>query len=447
MQLSVESLEMRTLLAGLTILAHGYQGSINGWVATVADNIAEVAGGSAGATQHIMHVGRDGNGQLAVLGYEREGGWQAPRETDSVEIIVQLDWQPVSDGSFPTSDIARVVADWMINANSDGVRLAELPIHLIGHSRGASLMTALAQGLGERGIWVDHQTNLDPHPIDGRENPLPDGIDFGDQPMVTFSNVAFADTYWRDDQNDQTYDGDPVDGSYNRNLNNAVEQQIFDNSHNEVPSYYDGTIDHDDTNSGNSPIYETWYGDDANKPSREQTGFLYSRLIRGTRPANGLWTYSNGSGQRTRVEQVGEQWGNVTDVRVMGGRSFASGEGITVRLLRDDRDGRGNLALFLDRDTNPYNNNHARTLRRTNVREADEVIGTRQRGATSGVEAGRYWVCARIVDSSGHIRYAYSKRIEITDAPSSRTMRYSTPTKATTPDKSLEKSDVLDLLA
>ena len=36
--------------------------------------------------------------------------------------------------------------------------LAELPIQLIGHSRGASVIAALAKNLGERGIWIQQLT-------------------------------------------------------------------------------------------------------------------------------------------------------------------------------------------------------------------------------------------------------------------------------------------------
>jgi hypothetical protein len=130
----------------------------------------------------------------------------------------------------------------------------------------------------------------------------------------------------------------------------------------------------------------------------------------------------------------------------MGGRTFTTGRSLTIRLLRQDRDGRGNLTLFLDRDTNPYNNNHARTLRRTNVRGAEEIVANRQGGATGGAEAGRYWVCARIIDANGHVRYAYSKRIELIDPPR-RAAHHTREIELSTSDKSHDNSDTLDLLA
>ena len=38
-------------------------------------------------------------------------------------------------------------------------------MHFIGHSRGASVVGALAEELGEAGIWVDQVTYLDTHPL------------------------------------------------------------------------------------------------------------------------------------------------------------------------------------------------------------------------------------------------------------------------------------------
>jgi hypothetical protein len=61
----------------------------------------------------------------------------------------------------------------------------ELPIHLLGHSRGGSLITALAADLGAKGAWVDQLSPLDPVPVGS------------DAPINITDNVSFADNYFQ----------------------------------------------------------------------------------------------------------------------------------------------------------------------------------------------------------------------------------------------------------
>jgi len=54
---TLEPLEPRQLLAGVTMLIHGHQGSINGWVRAAAEAIAEhVPGGADQASQFTLKV-------------------------------------------------------------------------------------------------------------------------------------------------------------------------------------------------------------------------------------------------------------------------------------------------------------------------------------------------------------------------------------------------------
>src|SRR4051812_22378511 len=207
-----EVLEGRELLAGVTILTHGYNGDITGWVATAANDIANRIG-TADTSRYVMTVDRDAQGQLAVTSFTRDGG---PGIENSVngEAIVRLDWSKVSNGDFSTVAGGNVVADYLMNAHGPEHALAALPMHLIGHSRGTSLMTVVAQRLGERGVWVDQLTSLDPHPVDGHDDFL--NINFGDQSMQTWDNITFADDYWRTDGNTQNldFDGEHVAGAH-----------------------------------------------------------------------------------------------------------------------------------------------------------------------------------------------------------------------------------------
>jgi hypothetical protein len=208
-------------------------------------------------------------------------------------------------------------------------------------------------------------------------------------------------------------DGQPVSGSHDVSLNNSVQQQHAGLAHGGVPSYYDGTINTKATDGGDEPIFNAWYGTGGDKPSRTQTGFAFSGLVGGARPADGLWSASGGTAPRDPAGQAGFQWADVADVQLLGSRTVSPGKTIKLRFLRGDRDSNAKLSLLLDRDTNPYDDNFVRTLRRTNLGSSANPVANRSTGSTAGAEPGTYWVCARITDSRGHARYAYSKSFQI----------------------------------
>lgn len=68
------------------------------------------------------------------------------------------------------------------------------PIHLVGHSRGGSLIGAMAIELGKYGYWVDQLIFLDPHPT---ENSWYED-DWGEEGMSVPGNVIYADNYYRE---------------------------------------------------------------------------------------------------------------------------------------------------------------------------------------------------------------------------------------------------------
>ena len=409
---SLESLEPRRLFAGVTIIAHGLDGTIAGWVTDAAAEVANRAGGTSSAAVYTLTVGRS-NGNIAVLSYTRDSGYSAPTSLGACEIVIKLDWSTVSDSSASTGDVAGVVASFIRSKPSGEVRLAELPIHLIGFSRGGSLVTAIARSLGRSGVWVDQQTNLDPHPIDGINEPRNEN--YGDTAMATFDNVAFSDTYWRSagspgDNGD--YDGEAVSGSHNLNVT-GVQQLNVNNAHQSVQTYYSGTIDLSATSAGGISINSGWYDSSPSKPARSATGFLFSRIVGGARPADGLWSAQGGSAARSAAGKSGSQWANVGDLKVMGGYTFSAGSTIQIRNIRQDRDTGATLSLFLDRDRNPYDGT-TKTIRKASISAGDSIQSGRLSGSTSGVSAGRYFIGAKITDADGHTRYAYGKRITLT---------------------------------
>jgi hypothetical protein len=444
-----EPLEPRRYLTSVTLLTHGYEGNITGWIANVADDIQSRDGGKNGATQATMTVGMNSKDALAVNSFSIDSGNVALSHTTNGDLIIKLDWSSVSDGSYSTTDVAAVVAKFMLTYDAGGYTLASLPMHLIGHSRGASLVTAMSQDFGKAGIWVDQQTDLDSHPVDGTMDPY--GATFGDHSMTTYDNVIYADSYWRtdgDNTNDD-FDGEPVDGAHNLDLNNIVQTDFVSSAHMSVPAYYDGTINASRVSDGDVPIESAWYGDgsDASRPARDQTGFYYTSIFGGLRESDGLWAASSGTGDRADAGQSGKQWANVSDIRILGSRTVASGQSIKLRYIREDRDDNSTVAFFLDRDTNPFNDNAVRTLRQTNLGSVTSVTANRATGSTNGAAAGTYWVEARITDREGHTRYAYSKSFRITGSSSTQAFApISANAAMTIPDHIESISQSLDLL-
>jgi hypothetical protein len=386
-----ELLESRRLLSGITLLTHGQGGSAGGDVADTADLIADRAGG---ATQYVMKVSDDG-GDVKVSSFTRDSG--SPASPASGEIIVKLDWSDVN--TRPTTEIAQAVADFMLTTQSDGHTIVEREIALAGPSRGASVVSNLAAELAERGVWVDQVTYLDPVPVN---IPIP-GVSLGDGPMRVTENIVFADNYWRADNSIATFDGQPVDGAHNVDLNSTVGQINDGDPHVGVAAYYIATID--PTIPIVSPAKSAWF--EGNTPKRDEVGFAWSRIAGGSRPKDGLAVAFGGTADRDGISKSGTQWANIREVSLVDGvTSVAAGKTIRVRFRFGDSDSASTVSIFLDRDRNPANNNSvSRIARHTYGTTAN--AGARLSGSTVEAAAGTYFVYTQIADSAGHVRYAY----------------------------------------
>ena len=388
----MEPLDPRRLLSGVTLITHGQGGSAGGEVAATADRIAQRAGRAA---QYVMTVESAGLAGARVTSFTKDDDSPAIEDAPSGEMIIKLDYGDVN--TLPTSIAADAVAKYMLDNN-----LAEQQVHLAGPSRGGSLVSILAASLGRRGVWVDHVTYIDPVPA---ESVVPIGPIDG--PMRVTDNVAFADNYWRSDDNVLSgFDGQHVDGAHEGNLNFTVEVDNDGDPHVGAGAYYIATI------NPNEPIVPparaSWFKGTPDAPARDQTGYVFSRIVGGARPADGLHPNFGGAAHRDAVSRTGAQWANVAGVTLIGGsRSVPRGTTTHVALHYGDADGRATVSLFLDRDENPYNANAVTRFARRSL-PATEHNAVRLSGPTYEAAPGTYHVYAQITDADGHVRYAYA---------------------------------------
>lgn len=408
----IETLEPRTLFAGVTILATGRGGPITSFMQTMANDITTRVGGLV--PQFVLTVAPTSSTNGALLpSITQVPGTGTPQTSASGEIILLINYQGISTNPiYHLNYIGSVIADYLMTTPVDGILLASLPIHEIALSRGTGLIDEIAHTLGQSGVWVDEETYLDPDPLSV----------MNDAPPTIYDNVAFVDDYWRNNGIQSSVgEGQPVDGAYNLNVFWLDSDDAgYANAHDAPTGYYDGTINLTSTFGGDGPIYNSWYGDTPLMPARDATGFIYTDLVGAPRPLSGVWAASGGTGTRTPAGDSGTQWGNVTDLTVTSGDSFASGDSINVSFLHEDRGGADTVTFFLGTTRNPYNDTFAANLGSVNLGQSATPIPNIETLSTTGVAPGSYWLCAQVTNSAGDTRYAYesiTSPLTVTPAP------------------------------
>jgi hypothetical protein len=293
--------------AGTTLITHGL--AINstlppGWALTMAEAILAADGdlSNCGAVAGETPIG-------TVFVYAPDfGSWDfyCGSDTPNGEIALVFNWAEESDGADTggTKGFAEAAADALYAALRDprfagnfvGVDLLAGDVHFIGHSRGAVVNSDCVERLAVAGIAVDQVTSLDPHPVDGTlDNPL-GPLDWGDRAPLTWTNVAFADNYWRADGGGFPayfdFDGMPLDVDVDLDLGDAIEglgdfDPVYE--HIETHAWYHGTLDLTANNDGDGTLidnesFTNWY-DFGGVPARGLTGFYYSAIAQGIRPS------------------------------------------------------------------------------------------------------------------------------------------------------------------
>jgi len=351
--------------AGVTLITHGNSGSTSGWITGMANALSARLGGSVPIYRINVASG------LTTSVTKISGG--SPLTSASGEIIVMLDWGPVSSDSTTTYNVANVVAPLFgqtnLIADLGGHAVGEFPIHVMGHSRGGSLVCELSRELGERGLWVDQVTALDAHPISG------------DAPVAAYENVLFVDSYYETNSFLHAVDGVPIPGSFQR-MQTVISGGYgsFYDGHSDVHLWYHGTIDLSPTASDTEASFTTtmrsqWWA--AGEQKGTNAGFIYTRLGGGDRLStvqpNGANSstvragfnqkYDLGVGigsNRTALGLISSAWPNAIQFSVLSSNQVAQGSSAQFHIdfqWAVPMSQTQAVEVFLDADRNPLNGN------------------------------------------------------------------------------------------
>lgn len=128
--------------------------------------------------------------------------------TNGVVVLI-FNWVPESDGPDvgPNWNYVQAAADVLYamlrdpdyaGQNGPANLVHNRALQFIGHSRGACVMSETIRRLALAGIAVDQMTTHDPHPVNGTLD-APYNPNWGDPVPQRWSNVSWADNYWRAD--------------------------------------------------------------------------------------------------------------------------------------------------------------------------------------------------------------------------------------------------------
>jgi hypothetical protein len=425
--------------AGVTLITHGLNGDVNGWITGMANRLTNYIR-FPGTNSTCYKISVSNIASTYVLTSTRVGG-SAPLTSDCGEIIIKLDWSSLADGnSYDTYQVASAVVPALLATNFiselGGHALVELPLHLIGHSRGGSLICEVSRLLGTNGVWVDHLSTLDPHPLNDPAFSA-DSLAYTnvDAPARTYVNVLYHDNYWQDD--DFLINGLAVAGAYVRKLNNfSGGYSGFGGSHSDVHLWYHGTLDWrvpagDTEASLTISQRQTWWN--AYEFGGTNAGFRYS-LIGGSdrlstdRPLgtgtpaifdgfNQWWDLGAGSSSnRTPIASNNGNWPDLIRFNRTSTNNVVQGQGTPLRFYYQwahPTNEFATVSIFLDDDFNPLNTNQV-LLQQISVPASGasfvSLMTTNILLAASNATPGLHAYFARIT-AGGRSRYLYAPEL------------------------------------
>ncbi len=411
---------------GVTVITHGFNSNVTDWIIPMAGKIGAYPG-FPGTTYTCYEISITRNGSRQYVAAATFLSGVPPLLSDSGEIVVKLDWSTLSSfGGASTTTVAQTAVNALLATNlipeMGGRPLVELPLHLIGHSRGGSVVTEMARLLGAEGIWVDQVTTLDPRPVAA----------FGDPAVTSWTNVLYADNFWQDMGDGIIVpNGQSVFGAYNRKLLDL--NGGYSSSHSDVHLWYHGTIDlatpaSDTQATITATQRSTWWT--STEMSGAAAGFYYSLIGGGDRlsnvaPAgagngrisdgfNTNWDLGGGvAANRMALPANAGLWPDAILFGLGNTNTISAGESFDATLYYQagaSPTGEIDLGIFLDVDYNPYNGNEIEVDEQTLPKTGTSAVSLNAPNATvnaAAVPPGTYSVFARVNDG-GRTRYLYA---------------------------------------
>src|ERR1051326_243608 len=351
----------------------------------------------------------------------------------NAEIVIKLYWDkwanPCNPPYVTTASIAATVVPFLLTSDLPAANggpiisrpLVEMPLHLIGHSRGGSVVLEIAHMLAQRGVWVDQLTTLDPHPITNSDLDALCLLHLGISPdpvVQLYDNVVFADEYYQFDNDGLAgISGVPIPGATQQFLNDRLASdglpEGLANDHQEVHNWYHGTIDTNATTVGGDAIPRTvWYvpGDIGFRFSLIAEAETLRKQIQPAYTGSGLkWSGATRSSAYTRTSL---QWPNIELENISNVWTVV--QGTTVPILLRFQNSFSNYVVTInlgeDNDQNPYNNS-AGSIISTSIFSVDSssVYAVNPVWSPTIVDNGKY-LYAKITDYKGFVRFYYLSR-------------------------------------
>ncbi len=433
--------------AGVTIITHGFSGNVTDWIIPMAAVIPDYdLFPGTNFSCYVMSVASDYSVSISRI------GGVGPLVIDSGEIIIKLDWSQLADTvGNSTTDIAQSVVPSLLSttfvSELGGRSLAEFPIHLIGHSRGGSVVSEMARLLGAQGVWVDHLTTLDPHPVTG--------FPYYDAEVYLYWNTLFADNYWQTNPDFSCPNGESIFGAYNRYLSDL--QNGYSCDHSDTHLWYHGTIDWFNTPTTDtqatitSSERSTWWT--SYEAGGLFAGFNWSLIGGGNRlstdePAgagngkirdgyNQSWDFGAGiSVNRYALPSNNGAWPNIIKFDFFGSNTVTAGDSVSMKYFfkfGSSASQTATVQVYLDRDANPYDGNSGQVAQYTESGAGTNSLGLPRTVAfsTSNTPPGQYYVFAKITYGT-HSRYLTAPGRLIVRDGNPPTVSITNPTSAKT---------------